>query len=182
MGLLDRLLGRKTDDRAEVRPLWHEIVRVARQRLWYTDGGGVPDTLDGRFDTITAVLSVVLLRMESDPALIPASARLTELFVDDMDGQLREIGIGDLVVGKHMGKLMSLLGGRLGAFREALAKPDNAALEAAVTRNMALEQPDHAAHAARLLRALQQELAAMDAAAVLAGRLAQGAPWVVSQP
>lgn len=177
MGLLDRLLGRKTDDRDEVRPLWHEVIRVGRHPLWYSRGGGVPDTLDGRFDVLTAVLSVVLLRMEGEPALIPASVKLTELFVADMDGQLREIGIGDLVVGKHMGKLMSLLGGRLGAFRETLSASDNAALESAVTRNVALADNTFAAHTAQLLRHLQAELAAMDAAAVLAGQLARGEPW-----
>ncbi|WP_204310223.1 ubiquinol-cytochrome C chaperone family protein, partial [Enterobacter cloacae] len=52
---------------------------------------------------------------------VPFSTHLTEVFIDDMDGQLRQIGIGDIVVGKHVGKMMGMLGGRLGAYREALA-------------------------------------------------------------
>ncbi len=59
---------------------------------------------------------------------------LTEVFVDDMDGQLREVGIGDMIVGKHMGRIMGALGGRLGAFREAMA--DNAKLDDAILRNI----------------------------------------------
>jgi cytochrome b pre-mRNA-processing protein 3 len=64
------------------------------------------------------------------------SVRLTELFVTDMDGQLRESGVGDLVVGKHIGRLMSVLGGRLGAYRAALAGQED--LGAALERNLTL--------------------------------------------
>lgn len=174
MGLFDRLLGRKTDDRDEVRPLWHRIVEIARQRHWYADDG-VPDTLEGRFDMVTAVLAVVLLRMEREEALIPGSVKLTELFVDDMDGQLREIGVGDLVVGKHMGKLMGLLGGRLGAFRTALAGSDEASLVDAATRNVTLSEGRDGAAVAAGLRRLADELAGLPAAEVLAARIGTGA-------
>jgi cytochrome b pre-mRNA-processing protein 3 len=49
-----------------VRPLWHEIVTFARSKQWYAPDGkpGIADTLAGRFDAITLVLSLVLLRME----------------------------------------------------------------------------------------------------------------------
>ena len=111
MSFLSRLLRRKDDDRAAYRPLWHRTVELARDPRWYAEGG-VADTVGGRFDAITLTLCAVLLRMEREPALVEPSVRLTELFVDDMDGQLRESGVGDLVVGKHMGRLMSVLGGR----------------------------------------------------------------------
>jgi cytochrome b pre-mRNA-processing protein 3 len=61
-------------------------------------------------------------------------ARLTEVFVDDMDGQLREVGIGDMIVGKHIGQIMSAVGGRLGALRSALS--DTAELDEAIVRNI----------------------------------------------
>src|SRR3546814_2060072 len=50
-----------------------------------------------------------------------------------MDGQLREIGIGDIIVGKHIGRMMSMLGGRLGAYRAGLAEGD---LAPALVRNL----------------------------------------------
>jgi cytochrome b pre-mRNA-processing protein 3 len=53
-----------------------------------------------------------------------------------MDGQLREFGVNDVVVGKRVGKLMSLLGGRLGAYRSALNERDREKLVAAVDRNV----------------------------------------------
>ena len=80
----------------------------------------MPDTVDGRFDMIAAVLAFVLIRLEQDPAAAATSAQVTERFVDDMDGQLRQMGIGDIVVGKHIGRMMSMLGGRIGAYRDGM--------------------------------------------------------------
>src|SRR3546814_17137125 len=48
-----------------------------------------------------------------------AGVQLTELFVNDMDGQMRQIGFGDMVVGKQVGRMMRAPGGRLGAYRAA---------------------------------------------------------------
>jgi cytochrome b pre-mRNA-processing protein 3 len=116
----------------EAEALYAAVVARGRAEHWYT-AGGVPDTVDGRFDMIAAVLSVVLLRLESDAQGAAAGVQLTERFIDDMDGQLREIGIGDIVVGKHVGRMMSMLGGRLGAYREGLAAGD---LRPALLRNL----------------------------------------------
>ena len=114
MGWFGRLLGEKHD---EALPLYTAVVQRARAEHWYRDGQ-VPDTVDGRFDMIAAVLALVMLRMESEPSGGEPAARLAERFVDDMDGQLRELGIGDIIVGKHIGRMMSMLGGRLGAYRD----------------------------------------------------------------
>jgi cytochrome b pre-mRNA-processing protein 3 len=132
MAFLDRLFARKDDPRAALRPLYAAVVAVAREPRWYLDGA--PDTLDGRFDMVAAVLSQVLLRMEALPGMEGDSALLAEVFVEDMDGQLREIGIGDMLVGKHIGRMMAALGGRLGAYRDA--GDDAAALTGALDRNL----------------------------------------------
>jgi cytochrome b pre-mRNA-processing protein 3 len=168
MSLLSRIWRPRGDDYATVRPLWHRVVEIAREKAWYAQGG-VADTVPGRFDTVTLVLSLVLLRMERDAALITPSVRLTELFVTDMDGQLRQSGVGDLMVGKRMGRLMSVLGGRLGAFRDALAQPDDADLIAAITRNVTLLPGTDPATAAGFARSLAAQLSATPAAALLAG-------------
>jgi cytochrome b pre-mRNA-processing protein 3 len=89
--------------------------------------------LDGRFDMVALVLSLVLHRIESSPVHVQHGVWLTELFVDDMDGQMRQIGFGDVVVGKQMGRIMSALGGRLGAYRVDSASPEFAA---ALVRNL----------------------------------------------
>jgi cytochrome b pre-mRNA-processing protein 3 len=167
--LLSRLFGKREDDLALVRPLWHRVVDIAREKAWYSDYG-IADTVPGRFDAITLVLALVLLRMEREEALIEPSVRLTELFVDDMDGQLRQSGVGDLVVGKHIGRLMGTLGGRLGALRDALPQ-DNAALAKVIARNVTLVENADAARLVLATRALAETLAATSTEDLLAARI-----------
>ena len=91
MRLLDRLFAAPRDPRDEVRPLWRYVVEQARQPEWYREGG-VADTLEGRFDMVTLVLALAVLRMERSDVLAPLTAPLTEIFVEEMDGQLRQSG------------------------------------------------------------------------------------------
>lgn len=171
MSLLSRIFGNRADDRENVRPLWHRVVEIAREKPWYAECG-VADTVPGRFDAITLVLALVMLRMERSPALIAPSAKLTELFVDDMDGQLRQAGVGDLVVGKKMGKLMGALGGRLEALRAALPSGTEA-LQSMVERNMTLNDGADIAVLATRVKALADQLDALSDEDVLAGRISR---------
>lgn len=167
MGVWDRLFGRK--ERDALTPLYNAVVAEARRPDWYLTGK-VPDTLDGRFDMVSAVLSLVLLRLEAEGEAGRApAAYLTEIFVNDMDGQLRERGIGDIVVGKHIGRMMGALGGRLGALRDAFAGGD---LDGAIDRNIYRGAvPSDAAQAAvrEGLTDLRTRLAAVPAAELIAG-------------
>lgn len=170
MSLLARLLGKTDAKREAVRPLWHRTVEIARSPDWYARCG-VADTVPGRFDAITLVLSLVLLRMERAPELIEPSVRLTEIFVEDMDGQLRESGVGDLVVGKRMGKLMGVLGGRLGALRDAI-RADGPALGPVLERNVSLIDGADRAALEEKVRSLAATLDGASDAQVLAGDFA----------
>jgi cytochrome b pre-mRNA-processing protein 3 len=170
MKLFDRLFGPGRDDREAVRPLWHALVAAARRPRWFTEFG-VADNVEGRFDMVSVILATVMLRLEPEPAFRGHVARLTELFVDDMDGQLRQAGVGDLVVGKHMGRLMSVLGGRLGALRAALALGDDEALAEVVRRNMTMADDARAGALAGELRAFSHGLEALDAERVVSGEL-----------
>lgn len=138
MSFLSRLLGTEPDPRDAIRPLWHRVVELAREPSFYS-ACGVADSVGGRFDLITAVLCTVMVRIEASE-MRAESALLAELFVEDMDGQLREFGVNDVVVGKRIGKLMSVLGGRLGAYRSALVNRDAEKLAAAVMRNVTFSE------------------------------------------
>lgn len=134
MTLLKRLFGNsEPDPKIKLVPLYNQVVAKAREPHWYVEGQ-VPDNIDGRFDMVAAILSLVLLRLEGDKSHALDMARLTEVFVDDMDGQLREVGIGDMIVGKHIGQIMSAVGGRLGAFRDSLSDPKT--LDEVIVRNL----------------------------------------------
>ncbi|MEE4201778.1 ubiquinol-cytochrome C chaperone family protein [Erythrobacter sp.] len=169
MSFLSRLLGTGPDPREAVRPLWHRVVELAREPSYYADCG-VADTVAGRFDLMTAVLCAVMVRVEASE-MRAESALLAELFVEDMDGQLREFGVNDVVVGKRVGKLMSVLGGRLGAYRSALTQGDRDKLVAAVARNVTFSDSADEAEASRCvadkLLAFSERLSTFDDARLL---------------
>ena len=173
MSFFSRLLGTQADPREAWRPLWHRLVAEARQEHWYAERGAA-DTLDGRFDMISMLTALFMLRLESDPEGVPAAARLTELFVEDMEGQMREAGIGDPTVGKMMGRMMATLGGRAGRLRDAMAREDDADLAGVVERNMHLSDENHGPERiAQGLRALHARLARTDFAMLERGEIAE---------
>lgn len=124
---------------------------------------------------VATMVALALLRLEAEGEGAQAeSVQLTELFIDDMDGTLRQIGIGDFVVGKHVGRLVGALGGRLGALREALG--GEAPLVPAVRRNVFRDGPAEDAQVAWVadrLRRLHDALAGTKMEPLLAGRLPQ---------
>lgn len=170
MNLISRLFRPRKDPRETVRPLWHRTVEIAREPQWYADCG-VADTLEGRFDMVTAVAALAMLRMEDDPELGPLTGPLTEWFVEDMDGQLRQSGVGDLVVGKKIGKLMGTLGGRIGAYRQGLAE-GRAALAEAARRNVTMADETRADALAERFETLAARLAAAEPQAFVCGEIA----------
>ena len=159
---LRKLFRSDPDPREARRPLWNAIVATARQPHWYGEGG-VPDTLDGRFDMISLILALVLHRIDQDPEQARAGVELTELFVDDMDGQMRQIGFGDMVVGKQIGRMVGALGGRLGAYRAADGSDE---LRAALVRNLWRGKEPPAAGLAHVMARVAAQRAALAATPV----------------
>lgn len=170
MSFLTRLFGNKPDPREPLRPLWLRVIDLARDPAWYATCG-VADSVTGRYDVMCSVMSAVMIRLEASD-LRAESAFLTEFFVADMDGQLREFGVNDVVVGKRMGKLMGLLGGRLGAYREPIAAKDVDTLAAAVGRNVALTDNGSTECVAQRMLELARRLSATSDEALLAGDIA----------
>ena len=168
MGFWDKLRGKTRV--APMQALYDAIVAKGRAPHWYLEGG-VPDTIDGRFDMIAAVLSMVLIRLEAEPGGAEPGALLAECFIEDMDGQMRQIGIGDITVGKHVGKMMGMLGGRLGAYREGLA---NGEFEEALRRNLyraGAPEPAQLAHSRSELERFHAALAPTPLSAITRGDL-----------
>ncbi|MDG6078110.1 hypothetical protein E3U23_02765 [Erythrobacter litoralis] len=168
MSFLNRLFGSTPDPREQWRPLWHRIVEEAREPDYYRMCG-VADTIEGRFDMVTLVLSIVLMRMEDNSELRAHTALVTELFIEDMEGQLREAGIGDPTVGKKIGKLMSSMGGRLGAYRTAIDAGNRAGFAEALRRNVTLAQEDEAYSLAERMMRLDARLERTSADQLRAG-------------
>ena len=169
MTFLARIFGGR-QEREAYRPLYDAVVNAGRDPAWYV-AGEVPDTIDGRFDMIAALLALTLLRLETDEERTRRpSVLLTELFIDDMDGSIRQIGIGDLMVGKHIGKMMGALGGRLTAFRSEIEEGGD--FTAPVAKNIFHGSPPSAQaldYVSRRLRELHGRLLAMPSDDILKG-------------
>lgn len=174
MSFLTKLFTRDNPN-AAMQPLYDAVIAEGRRIGWY-ETGDVPDTLDGRFDMIAAILCLVMLRLEQFDEAKEETIWLTELFVRDMDGQLRQIGIGDMIVGKHVGRMMGAFGGRLGAYREAFGGEQD--LESALVRNIYRgETPDQKAleFTANALRTFENQLKKTELTTILDGQLPKAA-------
>jgi len=135
-GLLGRLAALWRRDRAlsgQANALYAALVAQARQPEFYADLG-VPDTVDGRFDMIMLHLSLLLRRLRDDGEGL-AQAVLDTTF-DDMDRNLREMGAGDLGVGRRVKAMARAYFGRFEAYDGALEAGDADALADALARNV----------------------------------------------
>lgn len=155
--------------------LYRRIVEQSRQPDFYARHG-VPDSLDGRFDMIVLHAFLVMRRLRAigNEAANQLSQELFDLLFADMDNNLREIGVGDLGVGKRVKKMAQAFYGRVEAYEAGLTATDDAILTDALTRNLygttqpAL--PNQLAMAA-YMRAAEAHLAAQSEAGIVAGNV-----------
>jgi cytochrome b pre-mRNA-processing protein 3 len=154
------------------------VVEHARRPVFFVDFG-VPDTIDGRFELIClhAFLYLHRLKTEGDPG-----ASLGQFFFDrmfaDFDRSLRELGTGDLSVGREVKQMAQAFYGRIHAYEQGLDGGD-AELHAALRRNLygtAAPGEPHLAAMAAYLRAQAAGLRRQDAAELLAGAVSFGLP------
>lgn len=120
--------------------LYNGLVGQARNPVLYKDFA-IPDTLDGRFDAIVFHITLFGLAtsetLKGDPGLADIGKDIIGVFLKDMDRNLREIGVGDLSVGKKVKKMASALYGRIDAYSTALVQPSpEKALALALERNL----------------------------------------------
>ena len=158
--------------------LYTAAVQAARDPVFYTRFG-VPDTLDGRFDMIGLHVSLMMDRLRREPSPGPELAQAVfDAMFSDMDVHLREMGVGDMSVGKRVKRMWEAFHGRALAYEGALAAGDRPALEAALARNIWPDgAPDGAA--ARLAAhamALDSTLAAQRFGSFAEGRAEFGLP------
>jgi cytochrome b pre-mRNA-processing protein 3 len=157
-----------------ISTLYGMIVAQARLPCFYRDYA-VADTVNGRFDLIVLHMALVLDRLKQDEALQALGQGVFDLFCQDMDHNLREMGISDLKVPKEMRRMGEAFYGRSQAYLDALAaEGGERALVAALTRNIYGGSPVAVEAAPRLAaytREAARELEAQDSARLLAGVL-----------
>jgi len=174
-------LFRRSKRRATISALYGMIVAQARMPAFYRDYG-TSDTLNGRFELIVLHLALVLERFAQDPVLRNLGQPLFDRFCRDMDDNLREIGIGDLAVPKHMRRVGEAFYGRAIAYKSALAAGGDQALAEALARNIygGADPVPAAARLAAYVREAAAALASQNATDLAAGRLRFPAPAVLA--
>jgi len=134
MGLLNMLRGNRLE-RAGFE--FYGVAVAAARAPWLYTALGVPDTLDGRFDMVGVHAWLLIRHLRRRPAPGPALAQAVfDAMFSDMDVNLREMGVGDLSVGKKVKAMWEAFHGRATAYEAAIADPDPELLVAALRRNV----------------------------------------------
>lgn len=119
-----------------------EIVAQARQPVFYTDFL-VPDTIDGRFDLIVAHAVLFFRRLRGEGREVSEfSQEVFDLFFQDMDASLREMGVSDTRVPKKVKVMGEAFYGRADAYIPAIEDKDAAQLSEALGRNIFTDNPE----------------------------------------
>ncbi|WP_293904946.1 ubiquinol-cytochrome C chaperone family protein [Phenylobacterium sp.] len=156
------------------RALYASTVTQARSPGLYA-GLGVPDTAEGRFEIYSLHVYLLLERLKEQGEQAGEVAQaLFDAYIAALDDALRELGVGDLTVGKRMRKLGEAFYGRIQSYEKALAAlPDAGLLEALLARTVyAGVETDQAAALAAYVVAQRGALAARPLEQVCAGDVA----------
>lgn len=147
--------------RARAYAIYDAIVAQARQPGFYMELQ-VPDTVDGRFEMVALHAFLVLQRLKNAP---PSASGLAQALFDtmfaDMDRSLREMGAGDLGVGRRVKAMAQAFYGRIAAYERGLAESEDA-LAAAVLRNIFRGDPAKGAAASRIAAYMYSQAAALE--------------------
>ena len=168
---LFRLFGRKRWERAGFE-LYSAAVRAARDPYFYLELE-VPDTMDGRFDMVGLFVFLLIDRLHEQPPPGPALAQAVfDAMFLDMDDTLRELGVGDMSVGRRVKAMWEALNGRSQAYAAPLAAGDEAGLAAALGRNVwrGTASERHAEALAAITLRQHRHLALQPLPALLEGR------------
>jgi cytochrome b pre-mRNA-processing protein 3 len=157
---------------AAAERLYLTAVEAARRPDFYADLG-VPDTVEGRFDMVTIHVYLLLERLKADGAAAKDFAQTVfDTMFQNMDDSLREMGVGDLRVGKKVRELAEMFYGRVGAYETAFAAAEPEALTAAVGRNVLGSATAPGAPAlADYMRKVKAHLAALPSAELAQGQV-----------
>jgi cytochrome b pre-mRNA-processing protein 3 len=169
-------LFRRDPTAGTIDALYGAIVAQARNPAFYVTCGA-PDTAEGRFDLIVLHLALLCRRLgrESGAGEAPARAlsqQVFDMFCDDMDHNLREMGVGDLTVPKKMRRLGEAFFGRLEVYDRALAASGDEELATALARNV-LDQSEPTMSARRLAAYVREAVRRLDKTPLAALRAAK---------
>jgi cytochrome b pre-mRNA-processing protein 3 len=160
------------------RALYARTVTQARTPGFYL-ALGAPDTPEGRFELYSLHVYLLLERLKGQgPQAAETAQALFDTYLSGLDNALRELGVGDTVVGKRMRKLGEAFYGRVNSYEAALAAlPEREPLESLLARTVyegadPAHVPVHATALADYVAGQRAHLAGQPLAALCAGEVA----------
>jgi cytochrome b pre-mRNA-processing protein 3 len=166
--------------RGTIEAIYGMIVTQAREPSFYRQLG-VADTVNGRFDLLVLHLWIVLRRFRSGEGATNISQALFDRFCEDMDANLREMGVGDLTVPKRMQAFGEAFYGRAAAYDAAFAAGDEALAQALGKNVLNGEGMENARLLATYTKIVLARLDSLDDSAFLASTWAFPAPTEASK-
>src|SRR3954454_9153419 len=122
--MLGNLFRTLTAEPSRGAKLFAAATAEARKPHWYVDGA-VPDTIDGRFAMLATIVALVIVRLEQlGEEGDAASVALTERFIEVMESEHRQMGLGDPKLGRTVRKLVSGVARRVELSRGAVDSGD----------------------------------------------------------
>ena len=166
LGFLFRSL---TAEPARGAALFAAVTVEARRPHWYVEGQ-VSDTLDGRFAVLATIAALVMVRLEHwGEEGNPIAVALTERFIEVMEAEHRELGLGDPTLGRTVRKLVGSLARRTDLWRAAVGGDWTEVTRGSLYK--ASVAPDALEHSARELRMIWAGLERVDLNQLAEGRV-----------
>jgi cytochrome b pre-mRNA-processing protein 3 len=164
---------RQAPEPSPAHRLYSELVNHARYPFYYATLA-VPDTPEGRFEILALHVGLVIRRLMQEGALGRDTAQaLMDLMVTDLDVNLRELGVGDLAVGKQVKRMAGQFNARLEVLKRAFDTGDHELLRPMLATNayhgIASPAADHVTRLILACAALEMSLAGQAVTRLRAG-------------
>lgn len=156
------LFGKREKRQAPVDAVFARVVEASRQPAFYLEGG-IADSFEGRFESLTLHVFLVLRRLRELP---PPADEVAQDLVDAnfayLELGVRNGGVSDIAVPKRMKKIGQMFYGRVQAYEAALVSDTPAELAEALRRNATPEAPESATALSDYALRVQRRLAELD--------------------
>ena len=142
---------RRDNSLSDVDKVYGIVVDQSRQPIFYRELL-IPDNIDGRFDILSLHMFFIFSRLKNEEQIgADFSQSLFDTMFVDMDQSLREMGVGDLSVGKRVKDMGKALLGRIEAYDKAFSA-EYSDIEATIVRNVYRGDPPHLNQIRRLIK------------------------------
>ena len=155
----------------------YRIVLGRSREPWFYTELEVPDSVDGRFEMLVLHAFLVLHRLKGEPGTSAFGQQLFDVMFDDLDLTLREMGAGDMGVGKRVKAMVQAFYGRVAAYDPAMSGETADGLSEALVRNLYRTGAPAAESVARMagyVRGQAAHLGGIGIAELMAGNFAFG--------